>query len=548
MRHAGQPLPLLRHHLSRQLRFRQVEGLRRAGGGLALPREGAEDATLLGQQLDDPLVHPLVGEKSVHLDALHLPHPVGPRDGLVLKRGFELRLADHHYRGSLDVQANAAHLDLGDQDRTTHGFRELIDDGLPLLGPNCPGEWAHHPAGNVRFDQVEHAVEVGVDDDLASVAFGFFDDRQQPFHLRRLLSALHGCLPHRHEVTRLHRTPIGRLISFAERNPLLDIDPGRQFGEDVLLVASQVRGCHRPAKTSRRQVLSLCGQVGTDIAHQLAELIDTVLQRGARHQQRQPRRLQQLGGALGPFGARVLDGMGLVRNQAVQRHVAVLRKVPTEAFVGGDGYPAPAEPLASSPFPVIAMQPVCCQICLAGDLPHPVRDHRRRAEHQEVRLAHTAKVRQHREGLNRLPQAHLVADDHLALDEDEARGKRLVATQRHPQVVGLQFLCAHRINDVLRKVTPGLLGVVLGEPQLSQPGEVLRRVGREVLPQVAGRFAPLLVPNGVAGQPLDLGLECLRIRPRRGGDRQFGRLPGQHLREGTQLLDEGPVLVQGAEL
>ena len=40
-----------------------------------------------------------------------------------------------------------------------------------------------------------------------------------------------------------------------------------------------------------------------------------------------------------------------------------------------------------------------------------------------------AQVREHRERFNRLPEAHLVANDYLALDKGEPRTEALVAAK-----------------------------------------------------------------------------------------------------------------------
>ena len=87
------------------------------------------------QWLRERLVDADLGEQAVDLDRLELAHPAGAGDGLPFDGGLELGFADDHDRRRLDVEADAAGDDLGDQHRAVAGFPAAVTfalTGTPL--------------------------------------------------------------------------------------------------------------------------------------------------------------------------------------------------------------------------------------------------------------------------------------------------------------------------------------------------------------------------------------------------------------------------------
>ena len=79
-------------------------------------------------------------------------------------------------------------------------------------------------------------------------------------------------------------------------------------------------------------------------------------------------------------------------------------------------------------------------------------------------LAFRAQVSQDRQRFDSLPEAHLVADDDFALDEGEAGGEALVATQRRLDVVGQEFLGSNGLDDLLGEIAMSLLVSSVANP------------------------------------------------------------------------------------
>lgn len=94
-------------------------------------------------------------------------------------------------------------------------------------------------------------------------------------------------------------------------------------------------------------------------------------------------------------------------------------------------------------------------------------------------------MREHRERLDRLSKAHLVPDDHLALDEGEPGAEALIATQRCGQVLGVKFEPPYGLDDFVRKISVCLLLVFGDEAQFGEQREVIGWLTEEVIPRIA---------------------------------------------------------------
>ena len=126
----------------------------------------------------------IFAEQPVDQHIARLPHAVGARDGLILYRRLELRLAENHNARRLDIQSRAAGLNLRCQYRSRRRLFKGINDLLPFrrrhrtingrhassaqkgrdLGQRIQekGENQHLPAFTLRFpDQLQHPVCLG---------------------------------------------------------------------------------------------------------------------------------------------------------------------------------------------------------------------------------------------------------------------------------------------------------------------------------------------------------------------------------------------------
>jgi hypothetical protein len=101
------------------------------------------------------------------------------------------------------------------------------------------------------------------------------------------------------------------------------------------------------------------------------------------------------------------------------------------------------------------VHPVRHEVAVPGDLVDPVDDDARRAHHQEPAPSTGGEAGHHRDGLDRLAQSHLVADDDAFAGQRELGPEHLVAAQRHVQQAGVQRGRVDLVLDVGRDETVG---------------------------------------------------------------------------------------------
>ena len=244
----------------------------------------------------------------------------------------------------------------------------------------------------------------------------------------------------------------------------------------------------------RRQALGGAGELGIEVADEGAELLQSVLDRGARHEDRVVGTADLLKSAAGTSSGGVLDLVRLVDHERVQVLERAVSEEAGEGREGGDRDAAFALPLAERLGAVRAVQSVRGEVALAPDLAQPVRDHRCRADHQGVRGAVAGEVGDRGERLDGLAQPHLVADDHLPLPHRESRPEVLVGPERGDvQQRGVQLHAVDLADQLLGEVAVGVLGDLLLEAQLGEQGEVVAGMRREVLRR---RGAGTLVRGG----------------------------------------------------
>ena len=125
---------------------------------------------------------------------------------------------------------------------------------------------------------------MGEHEDPALVVLGLLDDVEEPLHLLGVGARAERGLAHGHEVPLHDRGSVVLLVRGGERHPLVDLDELRELGEDVFLVAPQVRRCDLLAELARRELGGTHGEVGAQVADEVAELLDPVLQRRSGEQ------------------------------------------------------------------------------------------------------------------------------------------------------------------------------------------------------------------------------------------------------------------------
>src|SRR5699024_7597758 len=231
----------------------------------------------------------------------------------------QLWFADDHDRGVLDVQSLSAGLDLCEQHSAARCLREVVDD---LLAAVRAHRAADRPVESRRGQQVrqglDHRAEEGEDDDLAAVLGGVVDDLAHPVHFVRRGSAGHRGASHAHEAAGQHLLLVGGSVLVGEFDPVLDLVELGQLLEDVLLVAAKVGGGDVLPERQRRQALGGAGEVGIEVADEGAELLQSVLDRGARHEDRVVGTADLLKSAAGTSSGGVLDLVRLVDHERVQ--------------------------------------------------------------------------------------------------------------------------------------------------------------------------------------------------------------------------------------
>ena len=238
------------------------------------------------------------------------------------------------------------------------------------------------------------------------------------------------------------------LVGAGHRHPLVDVEPLRELGENVFLIAPQVGRRHLLPELARSDFRGTDRQVWPEIADEITEFLDPVLQRGAGQEDRSLRAIDQGRGAQGSLGARILDVVRFVEDQACRsgafRYPAFQ---PTEDVVGGDRDSTVADPGLQRVVATGPVQATRAQRGLGLDFAHPVGHDSGGAHDQEVGGALGAQVGAYGECFDCLSQPHLVADDDLALHDREAGTERLVPTQGRLQMAGVELEFPDRLDD-----------------------------------------------------------------------------------------------------
>lgn len=106
------------------------------GGCGGFVREGVERRLLAFQDVHKAFIDGVFTKKTIDKHIAGLPHAVRTGNGLILDRRFELRFADNHNTGGLDVQPGAAGLDLCGKNRSGRSFFKFVDNFLAVAWRN----------------------------------------------------------------------------------------------------------------------------------------------------------------------------------------------------------------------------------------------------------------------------------------------------------------------------------------------------------------------------------------------------------------------------
>ncbi len=202
-----------------------------------------------------------------------------------------------------------------------------------------------------------------------------------------------------------------------------------------------------------------CRELGLEVAQQGAELLDPVLHGRAGEQEHVLGRLGEGRDGHRPLRERVLHVVRLVHDERDRPGGRErLRPRAPQAREGHDGDAARRAPRGGL-FPVLAVDGVHREVRVRAQLAHPVLQHARRAHDERVGRAAGDQVRDDGDGLHRLAQAHLVAQDDAPLGEREAGSERLVPAQRDRQQRLVERLRLHAVDQLGGQV-PGRGGDV----------------------------------------------------------------------------------------
>ena len=241
---------------------------------------------------------------------------------------------------------------------------------------------------------------------------------------------------HGHEVLGRDRLAVGVEVGRRELDPVELVEALGQLGEHVVLVAAQVDRRHGPPEgLGPRQPVAVVdggGHSRLQVVDQGAELVDPVLHRRAGEEQHPVGALHPSPHGLRPLRVGVLHEVGLVDDHHGQLD-AVRRLQRPQRLVGGDAEAALVGPPRQRPVAVGPVDAVGVQLAVLGHLLHPVDQHAGRAHGQEVGVAPGPQVGERGDGLDRLAQAHLVAEDRPPLAQGELGAEGLVAAERRLQ-------------------------------------------------------------------------------------------------------------------
>ena len=207
----------------------------RVGAGLlqvAHPHVLVEQPALGGQDLQHPLVDAVLGEQAVDLDRSELTHAVAAGDGLLLDVGFHCG-SQRHDRRRLDVQADAARLDLADEHRGVRVGGEVVDDLLARRRRDVAGEGPDAVRAERLVDRGDDVPEEREDDHLAAVLRP--PRRRSPSggrawpSPRPAAAASNAARRIRMKFPSATAGAVGVEVGADERDPVLGLDPRRQL-------------------------------------------------------------------------------------------------------------------------------------------------------------------------------------------------------------------------------------------------------------------------------------------------------------------------------
>jgi hypothetical protein len=184
--------------------------------------------------------------------------------------------------------------------------------------------------------------------------------------------------------------------------------------------------------------------------------------------------------------------MGLVDDE--QGKIWWRRGQRTERSEGRNRDATTASPACQGTGPIAAVECEDPQAGVPRDLPGPVDEHAGGTDHQKVAASRSGKMGHCGNGLDRLSQAHLIAENDPPLHEGEPGAERLIATQ--PEAVlepgCIEPLGVDPLDDVGRQEPLGRGDIPTDIDQLAEQSVIPRRVTLEVTPYLGGTGYPQL--------------------------------------------------------
>ena len=249
--------------------------------------------------------------------------------------------------------------------------------------------------------------------------------------------------------------PIGLQVFRFQRYDLIGLGDIRKLREHVRLDASQIHGSEahphfrrcRPNLLQERHDLRV--RLGLYRRYQHMEFAQSVLQSRTRHECYRARDFAELTDRLGPLGGRVLDRMGFVDGQQVDR--GDLIRQPRQSRISRDSDSALALPLLQLVVPIEAMDDDGAEFGVLLHLTLPVHEHAVRRDHEEVTFPLCSQMTHRRQDLNRLTQTHVVAEQHPLLADHVLGAEDLILAQIGGHQAQVQARRFDRIGDLRRQ-------------------------------------------------------------------------------------------------
>ena len=213
--------------------------------------------------------------------------------------------------------------------------------------------------------------------------------------------------------------PIDLQVIRLQRHDLVGLGDIRKLREYVRLDPSQIHrsethphfGWRGPDLLQERDDFRVgLGLHGRD---QDMEFAQAILQGRTGHERHRARDFAQLTHRLRPLGGRILDRMGFVHRQQIDRRDLI--RQPRQSRISGDGYPAAALPLLQLVIAIEAMHDDRVEFGMLLHLTLPVHEHAVRSDYEEVTLPLCGQMAHRGQDLDRLTQAHVIAEQHALL-------------------------------------------------------------------------------------------------------------------------------------